>query len=475
MPGLTDVATNPGVGTTTNTWTYDTTAPTVTINQGAGQADPAFTTPIVFDVVFTESVSDFTASDVTLTGTAPGTLAKTVTGSGANYEVSVTGMTGAGTVIADIAAGVATDAAGNANAASTSTDNTVLYDPSSPTAAITYSPTGPVKTGVSNLRITATFSEAMADSPAPKIAISGANILAATAMTRTDATHYTYAHTVGAGTGPATVALSIGTDVAGNVITAAPTSGATFTVDNTAPAVTITKKAGQADPTNTAPILFTVVFSESVADFATGDVTLSGTAGATTAAVTGTGMNYEVSVTGMTASGTVIASIAAGTAHDAAGNPNTVSTSTDNTVAYDVTAPTAAITYSPASPVKEGASLTITVTFSEAMADSPAPKIAISGANTVVATAMTKTDATHYTYTYMVGAGNGTATVALSVGTDLAGNPITPTPTSGATFTVEKKETKPTPGFGLTEIVAAGAVALVAIAAVKNKGKKPKK
>jgi len=88
---------------------------------------------------------------------------------------------------------------------------------------------------------------------------------------------------------------------------------------------------------------------------------------------------------------------------------------------------------------------------------------------------MTKTDATHYTYTYMVGAGNGTATVALSVGTDLAGNVITSTPASGATFTVEKKETKPTPGFGLTEIVAAGAVALVAIAAVKNKGKKPKK
>jgi len=54
-------------------------------------------------------------------------------------------------------------------------------------------------------------------------------------MTKTDSTHYTYIHTVGAGNGATTVALSIGTDVAGNIITATPISGETFTVDNTAP------------------------------------------------------------------------------------------------------------------------------------------------------------------------------------------------------------------------------------------------
>ena len=47
--------------------------------------------------------------------------------------------------------------------------------------------------------------------------------------------------------------------------------------------MTINQAAGQADPTNASPINFTVVFSESVTDFATGDVTLTGTAGATTA------------------------------------------------------------------------------------------------------------------------------------------------------------------------------------------------
>ncbi len=104
-----------------------------------------------------------------------------------------------------------------------------------PTATVTYSDAdGIVKSGDA-LTITATFSEAMVDSPAPKIALSGSNTLAAINMTKVSATSYTYLHTVGAGNGAATVALSIGTDTAGNVVTSAPTSGATFTVDNTVP------------------------------------------------------------------------------------------------------------------------------------------------------------------------------------------------------------------------------------------------
>ena len=105
-------------------------------------------------------------------------------------------------------------------------------------------------------------------------------------------------------------------------------------IDTTAPTVTINQAVGQADPTNASPINFTVVFSESVSDFATGDVTLGGTAGATTATVTGSGTTYNVAVSGMTADGTVTASLAAAVAHDAATNPSAASTSTDNTVTY---------------------------------------------------------------------------------------------------------------------------------------------
>jgi hypothetical protein len=108
-----------------------------------------------------------------------------------------------------------------------------------------------------------------------------------------------------------------------------------YTLDTTPPTVTINQATTQGDPTNASPIVFTVVFSETVSDFATGDVTLSGTAGATTAVVTGSGGTYNVAVSGMTSTGTVIASILPDVAHDAAGNSNTASTSTDNSVDYD--------------------------------------------------------------------------------------------------------------------------------------------
>ncbi len=100
----------------------------MTINQAAGQEDPTSITPVVFDVIFSEPVTGFTSADVDLSATtAPGTLMATVMGSGTTYTVSVTGMTDDGLIIVTIPADVVTDAAGNNNVASTSTDNTVTY------------------------------------------------------------------------------------------------------------------------------------------------------------------------------------------------------------------------------------------------------------------------------------------------------------------------------------------------------------
>src|SRR5205823_4763486 len=130
------------------------------------------------------------------------------------------------------------------------------------TAAISYSAAGPYKSGAI-VTITATFSEPMALSPVPRIAISGANTLAATNMTRVDSTHYTYTDTIGAGNGTATVALSTGTDPAGNVVTAAPSSGASFTVDNTAPTAAITYSANPVKQGTS--LVITATFNEAMA------------------------------------------------------------------------------------------------------------------------------------------------------------------------------------------------------------------
>jgi len=79
--------------------------PTVTINQAAAQADPTNASPILFTVVFSTPVQGFATGDVSLAGsTVGGTLVATVSGSNADYTVSVTGMTGTGAVVASIPA-----------------------------------------------------------------------------------------------------------------------------------------------------------------------------------------------------------------------------------------------------------------------------------------------------------------------------------------------------------------------------------
>src|SRR5439155_1128623 len=73
---------------------------------------------------------------VTISGTAGGTKTVTVSGGPSTYNVAVSGMSSAGTVIASIPAGVARDAAHNTNTASTSTDNSVTFDATLPVVTI---------------------------------------------------------------------------------------------------------------------------------------------------------------------------------------------------------------------------------------------------------------------------------------------------------------------------------------------------
>src|SRR4029077_20135907 len=114
----TDLAGNNNIASssTDNALTWDVTAPTVTINHAAAEADPTNTSPISYTLVFNEPVTGFATGDVTFAGTAGGSLTGTVSGGPTTYTVTVTGMTTSGTVIATIAAGVATDLAGNNNA-----------------------------------------------------------------------------------------------------------------------------------------------------------------------------------------------------------------------------------------------------------------------------------------------------------------------------------------------------------------------
>ncbi len=207
------------VGTVTiNIVAPDTTVPSVTVT---APGSPTSSSPVVFDVEFSESVTGFGDDDVELTGPSGATSA-VVAGSGRTYTVTVSGMSATGPINVQVKAGAATDGT-NASTAS-----------------------------------------------------------------NTASVHYVHP-------------------------------------DSTSPTVTIAKGSGQADPTSASPIVFDVVFSEVVTGFGDTGVELSGTAGATTANVSGSGTTYTVSVSGMTSSGTVVAKVKAGAAVDASSNPNTES------------------------------------------------------------------------------------------------------------------------------------------------------
>ncbi|MEO1852275.1 MAG: Ig-like domain-containing protein, partial [Psychrobacter sp.] len=278
----------------------------------------------------------------------------------------------------------ATDAAGN-----TATDTiSVTVDVTAPTAAITYSTSGPYKSGTS-VTITATFNEAVQDSPVPKIAITGANTVSATNMAKTSATVYTYSHTVGSGDGNAAVVMSIAVDVAGNAVTATPTSGSPFVVDNTAPSIGSLSLSSQPDATP--DLTFTAEASSSVA------ITSSGTSGTVGSVGSATGSAQTITLSTLDAGTQTLTA----TATDAAGN-----TATDTiSVTVDVTAPTFTVTSVTPSSGTQVVGETVVVTLT---AGSNETGLTASGTQTIngVTSSFSESGGGVYTITYTVVEGN---------------------------------------------------------------------
>ena len=242
---------NTGSTSTDNTVTWDVTAPTVTINQAVAQADPTNASPINFTVTFSETVTGFATGDVSFTGsTVGGVLVGTVTGAGPTYNVAVTGMTGAGTVVASIGAAVATDLAGNANAASTSTDNTVTFDNVAPTVTINQAVAQADPTGTSPILYTVTFSEPVTGFVTGDVSFAGTAGGGKTGTVSGGPTVYTVTTTgmTTSGTVIATILANRATDLAGNANAASTSTDNTVTWDATAPTVTINQAVGPGRP-----------------------------------------------------------------------------------------------------------------------------------------------------------------------------------------------------------------------------------
>ena len=99
----------------------DSTSPTVTITSSTGDSgDTVSDTTLSYTATFSESTSNFVVGDITVTGTANDSspAASNFAGSGTTYTFDVVKGSSDGTVSVSVAAGRATDAAGNDNTVS---------------------------------------------------------------------------------------------------------------------------------------------------------------------------------------------------------------------------------------------------------------------------------------------------------------------------------------------------------------------
>lgn len=279
-------------------------------------------------------------------------------------------------------------------------------------------------TNAASVDFTVTFSESVTGVDSADFSVNMTGVTGAS-VAGVSGSGDTYTVTVNTGTGDGDIRLDVAdddsiVDGAANPLGGAGagngafTTGESYQIDKTGPTVTINQAGGQTDPAATSPILFTVVFNESVSDFATGDVNLAGTAGATTATVTGSGTTYTVSVSGMTANGTVIATVPAAAASDTLGNPSTASTSTDNTVTFNDPAPTVlSIVRASADPTGAG-TVSWTVTFSESVSGVDSGDFALANGG-LTGPAITGVSGSGASYTVTANTGSGAGTLGLNL------------------------------------------------------------
>ena len=327
-------------------YTIDKTAPTISI--GAPSLSGTNAGPVTYTVTYADAnfnSSTLANGDITLNTTGSATGTPVVTGSGLTRTVTISGITGNGTLGISIAANTATDLAGNsAPAAGPSTTFTV--DNVVPTVTIARTDGNPIHDNV--LDFQAVFSEAVTgvDGSDFTLTTTGGITSGTISVTPLNATTYNVTVINVSGTGTARLDLNGSgtgiTDAGGNA-PAGLTGGEVYTVDQTAPTVSSINIAGTS-PTNASSVDYTVTFSEAVTgvDGADFTVTKTGNANGSVTGVTGSGTTYTVTVGSVSGNGTLRLDLnGSGTAIvDGAGNPISGGFTGGQTYTIDTTIPT---------------------------------------------------------------------------------------------------------------------------------------
>ena len=256
----------------------------------------------------------------------------------------------------------------------------------------------------------------------------------------TAANHYTFSGTLPSTAGLSTTALQLtsltvpaGADIHNGSNTALTQStymlnSSGYTVDTSAPTLTITRDQSVLKKGQTSTITFT--FSEATTDFVSSDITVTG---GTLGTLNGSGTSRTAIFTpdADNNAGNASITVALGNYSDAAGNPGTPGTTP--TLTFDTKAPTLTIT-SDQSVLKKGQTSTITFTFSEATTDFVSSDITVTGGTLGTLNGSGTSRTAIFTPDADNNAGNASITVALGNYSDAAGNPGTPGTTPTLTF-----------------------------------------
>ncbi len=317
-------------GTATQPFTIaviDTHGPAVAI--GSPSATTTTGGPVTFTITYTDvnfNASTLAASDITLnkTGTANGTVSVSP-GSGNTRTVTISNITGDGTLGISLIAGTASDTVGNL-AAAAGPSATFTVDNTKPAATIGAPSSAVTITGP--ITYTITYADAHFN----------ASTLTASDITlnRTGTANGTVSVSPGSGntrtvtisniTGDGTLGISLaaGTanDTFGNVAAVAGPS-TTFSVDRTKPTLAISSPSqSAAKPGDTVTYLLTYTdLNLASVSLSASKITLNKTGTANgTVSVSGTGNTRTVTISGITGVGTLGISVGADTAVDVVGN-----------------------------------------------------------------------------------------------------------------------------------------------------------
>ena len=442
-------------GATDNDYVVDNTKPTVTITGVPMTSTAAFTATITF----LEPVNGFAVGDITV---GNGTASSFTGSDGDTAFTALISPTADGAVTVDVAADVATDAAGNDNTAAVQVSSTYtapVIDNTAPrVTSIARQTPASSPTNADSLTWRVTFDEDVANVDTMDFEVSGTTATPTAVSEVTASTVYDV--TVSGGNlaaldAPVTLTFAAGQDIADTAdnalsnTTPTGTNDNDYAVDNTKPAVTITG----VPMTSTAAFTATITFLESVNGFVVGDITVgNGTASSFTGSDGDTAFTALISPT---ADGAVTVDVAADVATDAAGNDNTAAVQVSSTYTapvIDNTAPrvTSIARQTPASSPTNADSLTWRVTFDEDVENVDATDFAVTGTSATPTAVSEVTASTVYDVTVSGGNladRNAPVTLAFAAGrniVDTADNALsntTPTGTNDNDYAVDN--TKP--------------------------------